>query len=182
MALMERKGAAMMQGNPLTLIGPELREGDEAPDFSCQDTKLNNVSLSSFKGKVKLIASVPSLDTRVCNKETIRFNDEAERMSNPDVAWIAVSMDLPFALKRFMDDEDVANMTLLSDHSKASFGEAYGVLMKDLRLLNRAVFVLDRDDNIRYAEYLKENGEFPNFEAAVKVVRELAGGAVKAAA
>jgi thioredoxin-dependent peroxiredoxin len=181
-AMTERKGAATMKGQPLTVLGPELKKGDKAPQFKCVDTKLNDYNLDSATGKVRLIASVPSLDTSVCNKEAIRFNDEAERMDNPDVAWLIVSMDLPFAQKRFMEDEDVRGLTVISDHRDASFGQNYGTLIKDLRLLQRAVFVVDKDNLIRHVEYVKETGEFPNFEAALKVIRELTGQERRAAA
>ncbi len=180
--MIERSGAATMKGVPVTLVGPELKTGERAPEFVCINTKLNPVRLSDFRGKIKLIASVPSLDTTVCNKMTVRFNDEAERLESGQVEWITVSMDLPFAQKRFMEDEDVLAMTIISDHRDASFGQGYGVLIKEMRLLNRAVFVIDQYDVIRYVEYLKENGEFPNFEAAVKVVRDLLGQIQRAAA
>jgi thioredoxin-dependent peroxiredoxin len=178
----ERKGAATMKGQPVTVLGPELKKGDKAPRFTCVDMKLNEYTLDSGRGKVRLIASVPSLDTSVCNREAIRFNDEAEKMDNPDVAWLMVSMDLPFAQKRFMEDEDVRGLTLISDHRDASFGGNWGALIKELRLLQRAVFVVDKDDVIRHVEYVKEAGEFPNFEAALKVVRELTGQHRRAAA
>jgi thioredoxin-dependent peroxiredoxin len=181
-AMTERKGAATMKGQPLTVLGPEMKKGDKAPQFKCVDIKLNDYTLDSATGKVRLIASVPSLDTSVCNKEAIRFNDEAERMDNPDVAWLIVSMDLPFAQKRFMEDEDVRGLTVISDHRDASFGQNYGTLIKDLRLLQRAVFVVDKDNLIRHVEYVKETGEFPNFEAALKVIRELTGQERRAAA
>jgi thiol peroxidase len=181
-AMTERKGAATMRGQPLTVLGPELKNGDKAPQFKCVDAKLNEYTPDSARGKVMLIASVPSLDTSVCNKEALRFNDEAEKMDNPDVAWLVVSMDLPFAQKRFMEDEDVRGLTIISDHRDASFGENWGTLIKDLRLLQRAVFVVDKNNVIRHVEYVKETGEFPNFEAALKVIRELTGQEKRAAA
>ena len=179
---MERTGIVTMKGIPITLIGPEIKVGDKAPDFNCLDMSLNNVTLADTKHRIRLIASVPSLDTSVCNKMTIRFNDEAERMNDEHVAWITVSMDLPFAQKRFMEDEDIRDMRLYSDHFSASFGQAYGVLIKEHRLLSRAVFVIDQNDKVRYVEYVKENGELPNFEAALRVVWELAAEMSKAAA
>ena len=179
---MERKGIATMKGIPITLIGPEIKAGDKAPDFSCLDMSLKEVSLADTKRKIRLIASVPSLDTSVCNKMTVRFNDEAERMNGERVAWITVSMDLPFAQKRFMEDEDIRDMRLYSDHVNASFGQAYGVLIKEKRLLNRAVFVIDQNDTVRYVEYVKENGEMPNFEAALRVVWDLAARSSRTAA
>ncbi len=131
----ERKGAATMKGQPVTVLGPELKKGDKAPQFKCVDIKLNDYTLDSARGKVRLIASVPSLDTSVCNKEALRFNDEAEKMDNPDVAWLVVSMDLPFAQKRFMEDEDVRGLTIISDYRDASFGANWGALIKELAAL-----------------------------------------------
>ena len=180
--MIERSGAATMKGKPVTLVGPELKAGERAPEFECLNAKLDPVRLADFRGKIKLIASVPSLDTSVCNKMTIRFNDEAERLGSDQVEWVTVSMDLPFAQKRFVEDEDALAMNVISDHRDAYFGLAYGVLIKEMRLLNRAVFVIDRDDIIRHVEYLKENSEFPNFEAAVKVVMDLLGQVRRAAA
>src|SRR5512141_412448 len=179
---MERTGIATMKGIPVTLIGPEIKAGDKAPDFNCLDMSMNEVSLADSKRKIRLIAAVPSLDTTVCNKMTIRFNDEAERMNDVRVAWITVSMDLPFAQKLFMDDEDIRDMNLYSDHRDASFGQDYGVLIKENRLLSRAVFVIDRDDNVRYVEYVKENGQLPDFEAALRVVWDLVAELDRAAA
>ncbi len=180
--MMERKGVAMMKGQTLTVLGPELKNGDRAPQFTCVDTKLNDYNLDKTRGKIRLIASVPSIDTTVCSKEALRFNDEAEKLDNPEVAWLVVSMDLPFAQKRFLDDEDARGLTIISDYRNASFGENWGVLIKDLRLLQRAVFVVDKNNVIRHAEYVRDVGEFPDFDAALKVVRELAGQERKAAA
>jgi thiol peroxidase len=171
-----------MKGVPVTLIGPEIKPGDKAPDFNCLDISFNQVTLTDTKGMIRLIASVPSLDTSVCNKMTVRFNDEAEILDDDRIAWITVSMDLTYAQKRFMDDEDVLQMRLYSDHLNASFGQAFGVLIKEKRLLSRAVFVIDRDNTVRYAEYVKESGELPDFDAAIRVVKELAGLAGRAAA
>ncbi|MGA2192400.1 MAG: thiol peroxidase [Nitrospirota bacterium] len=179
---MERKGAATMQGRPVTLIGPEIKKGDTAPDFTCINTRLSPVKLSDSKGKIRVLASVPSLDTTVCSKETIKWNDEAEKLSDGRVVWMTISMDLPFAQKRFIEDEDVQNLVVLSDHREASFGRNYGVLMKDERLLNRAIFVVDDEDTVRYVEYLKENSEFPNFDAALKVITDLLSQSRRAAA
>ncbi len=180
--MMERKGVAAMRGESLTLLGPELKKGDRAPEFTCTDTKLNEHTLDKTRGKVRLIASVPSLDTSVCSKEAMRWGDEAENFDNPDIAWLVVSMDLPFAQKRFLEDEDVRGITMLSDYKNASFGENWGVLVKDLRLLMRAVFVVDKNDVIKHAEYVRDMGEFPDFDAALKVIRDLTSEKRKAAA
>ena len=171
--MMERKGVAAMKGQPLTLLGPELKEGDRAPQFTCTDIKLNEYTLDKTGGKIRLIASVPSLDTSVCSKEALRWGDEAEKLDNPEIAWLVVSMDLPFAQKRFLEDEDVRGLTIISDYRNASFGENWGVLVKDLRLLQRAVFVVDKNNVIRHVEYVRDMGEFPDFDAALKVVRDL---------
>jgi len=179
---MERTGVATVKGIPITLIGPEIRVGDKAPDFNCIDMNMNQVSLADTKRRIRLIASVPSLDTYVCNKMTIRFNDEAERLNDDRVAWLTVSMDLPFAQKRFRDDEDIRDMRLYSDHRDASFGQDYGVLIKENRLLSRAVFVIDRDDTVRYVEYVRESGELPDFEAAFRAVWDLVAELDRAAA
>ncbi len=180
--MMERKGVAAMKGRSLTLLGPELEEGDRAPQFTCTDIKLNEYTLDNTRGKVRLIASVPSLDTSVCSKETLRWGDEAENFDNPEIAWLVVSMDLPFAQKRFLEDEDVRGLTIVSDYKSASFGENWGVLVKDLRLLMRAVFVVDKNNVIRHVEYVRDMGEFPDFDAALKVVRDLTEREKKAAA
>jgi thiol peroxidase len=179
---MERTGVVTMQGKPVTLVGPEIKVGDEAPDFTCIDSRLNLVRLSDFAGKIRLIASVPSLDTAVCNKETIKFNDEAERVGDDRVVWLTISMDLPFAQKRYMEDEDIQDIKLLSDYRDASFGQAYGVLMKEHRLLARAVFVVDGGGTVKHVEYVRENSQFPNFDAALGAVRELLADAPRAAA
>ncbi len=171
--MMERKGVAAMKGQPLTLLGPELKEGDRAPQFTCTDIKLNEYTLDKTRGKVRIIASLPSLDTSVCSKEALRWGDEAEKLDNPEIAWLVVSMDLPFAQKRFLEDEDVRGLTIISDYRNASFGENWGVLVKDLRLLQRAVFVVDKNNVIRHVEYVRDMGEFPDFDAALKVVRDL---------
>ena len=161
-----------MKGNPLTLVGGELGVGDEAPDVTLLDNNLQPVRLSSFRGKVIIISAVPSLDTPVCEMETKRFNEEAVKLG-PDVVIITVSMDLPFAQKRWCAAEGVAAVKTLSDHREASFGEAYGVLIKELRLLARAVFVVDREGRIRYIQLVKEIAHEPDYESVLAAVAEL---------
>ena len=139
----ERDGLVTMKGNPITLMGTELQVGDQAPDFVAMDNDLNPVSFDSFRGKVCIISSVPSLDTPVCDMETRRFNDEAGRLGD-DVEILTISMDLPFAQKRWCGAAGVDKVQTLSDHRDAAFGQAYGVLIKGLRLLARAVFVVDK--------------------------------------
>ncbi len=173
--MFERPNAVTMRGNPLTLVGDEVRVGEKAPEFELLDNGLAPVSLSAYGGKVVVIVSVPSLDTPVCDLETRRFNQEAANLSDR-VAVLAVSMDLPFAQKRWCGAAGVSHVTALSDHRGASFGLAYGLLIKELRLLARAVIVVDPGGKIRYVELVKEIGDEPNYEAALKAVGECLAG------
>jgi thiol peroxidase len=168
----ERTGLITFQGAPLTLVGDGLSLGDKAPDFSLLDNDLSPARLASFEGKVCLISTVPSLDTPVCDLETRRFNEEASRLG-PDVAALTVSMDLPFAQKRWCGAAGITQVQTLSDHRDASFGESYGVLIKELRLLARAVFVVDREGVIRYEELVSEIVNEPNYDAALTAVKKL---------
>jgi len=152
--MQERAGLVTMKGNPITLLGPELKVGDKAPDFVGIDNNLTPVSFDSFRGKVCILSSVPSLDTPVCDMETRRFNDEAGRLGGK-VEILTISMDLPFAQKRWCGAAGVDRVQTLSDHRDAAFGQAYGVLIKELRLLARAVFVVDEEGIIRYTELVK---------------------------
>ena len=161
--MQERAGLVTMKGNPLTLMGSELRVGNKAPDFIALDNDMSQVSLESFRGKVCIISSVPSLDTPVC---------EASRLGD-DVVVLTISMDLPFAQKRWCGAAGVDRVVTLSDHRDGSFGQAYGVLIKDLRLLARAVFVLDKEGTIRYLELVKEIASEPDYEAVLAAVAEL---------
>ena len=168
----ERKGAATFQGGSLTLVGPELKAGDKAPDFKLIDTGLKAVTLADSKGKVRLVSVVPSIDTPVCDLQTKRFNQEASKLP-ANVAVLTVSMDLPFAQKRFCQEFDINKVKTLSDHRDADFGVKFGVLIKELRLLARAIFILDKDDNVKYVEYVKELGNPPNYDAALKALKEI---------
>jgi len=168
----ERKGQITIEGNPLTLIGNEVKLGEPAPDFEALDNNLSPVKLSSFKGKVCIICSVPSLDTSVCDIETRRFNKEAGQLGS-DVVVLTISMDLPFAQKRWCGAAGIKNVQTLSDHREAAFGAAYGVLIKELRLLARAVFVVDKDGVVRYIEIVDELTNQPNYEAALKSAKEV---------
>ena len=168
----ERAGAVTMRGNPLTLMGGELKKGDRAPDVQVLNNDLSPVKLSSFQGKICVISTVPSLDTPVCDMETRRFNKEAEDLSD-DVVILTISMDLPFAQKRWCGAAGVNNVVTLSDHLNASFGEAYGVLIKELRLLARAVFVVDREGKIQYIQIVKEVTEEPDYAAILDAVGSL---------
>jgi thioredoxin-dependent peroxiredoxin len=168
----ERAGLITMKGNPLTLLGRAVREGEPAPDFQVLDNNLSPVNLSSFKGKKCIISSVPSLDTPVCDLETRRFNQEAARLG-ADVQILTISMDLPFAQKRWCGAAGVERVLTLSDHRDASFGMAFGVLIKELRLLARAVFVLDAQGVVRYLQIVKEQAEEPDYQAVLDAVLRL---------
>jgi thiol peroxidase len=168
----ERTGLVSLQGNPLTLLGPELKLGDRAPEFEVLDNSLSPIQLASFKGKIIILASLPSLDTPVCDLETRRFNTEAGKL-DADIRILTISMDLPFAQKRWCGAAGVDKVVTLSDHRTASFGSAYGVLIKELRLLARAVFVLDRDGVIRYIQILPDLAQEPDYDQAIKVVEKL---------
>jgi thiol peroxidase len=168
----ERTGLVTMKGNPVTLLGNEVKVGQQAPDVELVANDLSTVRLSSFSGKVRIITSVPSLDTAVCDTETRRFNEEAGKLGDA-VVVITVSMDLPFAQKRWCGAAGVKNVRTLSDYREAAFGTSYGVLIKGLRLLARAVFVVDKNGVIRYQELVKEIGAEPNYDAALKAANEL---------
>lgn len=163
-----------LQGNPLHLNGVEPRLGAPAPDFVCVDNDLGEKRLADYAGKVLLIASVPSLDTPVCDLETKRFNSEATSLSE-DVQVLVMSMDLPFAQKRWCGAAGVDKLQTLSDHRDASFGENWGVLVRELRLLARGVFIVDREGVLRYAQVVSEVGEEPDYAAALEAVRKVVG-------
>jgi thiol peroxidase len=169
---MERPGAVTFKGQPLTLVGPELKPGDKAPDFTIIDQSLQPASLKDYAGKVILLSVVPSLDTSICSAQTKRFNEEAAQLPE-DVAILTVSMDLPFAQARFCGAENIDRVKVLSDHRDASFAQAYGTLVKELRLESRAIFVIDRDGTIRYVEYVPEIASHPNYDAALHAVKSL---------
>jgi thiol peroxidase len=169
---MERKNVVTIKGKPLTLLGDAVKSGDKAGDFKALDKDLKEVSLADFKGKIKLVASVPSLDTPVCDTEIKRFNDEAAKLSK-DLAIIFVSMDLPFAQKRFCQENDINKVKTLSDHRDADFGMKYGVLIKELRLLARALFIIDKSDIIRYAQCVPELSSPPDYDAALAELKKL---------
>lgn len=173
MAEQERKGAVAFKGSPLTLIGPELKKGDKAPSFQLLANDLSVVTLENFKGKTKLVSVVPSLDTPVCEMQTKRFNEEASKLPS-DIVVLTVSMDLPFAQTRWCGASHVDKVEVLSDHRDGSFGKAYGVLIKELRLLSRSIFVIGPEDRIQYVEYVKEITRHPNYEKALASLREKA--------
>lgn len=168
----ERIGIATLHGNPITLLGPELKVGDLAPDFILNKDLVTEVSLKDYAGKIKLISVVPSLDTGVCDAQTRRFNVEAATLGD-DVIILTVSVDLPFAQARWCGAAGVDRVITLSDYKKRSFGQAYGVLIKEYQLDMRSIFVLDTDNKITYIEYLKEMTEHPDYDKALSAVKAL---------
>ncbi|MHC4705051.1 MAG: thiol peroxidase, partial [Planctomycetota bacterium] len=157
--------AITFKGNPLTLVGTQLGVGNRAPDFEALTNDLSTVKLSDFQAKVCIICSVPSLDTPVCDTEIRAFNEHATSLGE-DVAVLAISMDLPFAQKRWCGAAGIENVQTLSDHRNAEFGTEYGVLIEELRLLARAIFVVDKEGLIRYIEVVDEMTNEPDYEAA----------------
>ncbi len=168
----ERKGAVTFQGKPLTVIGPELKVGDGAPDFKVLSNDLKEVTLKSSAGKVRLISVVPSLDTGICDAQTRRFNKEAAKFGD-DVVVLTISADLPFAQKRWCGAAGVNQVDVLSDHLNMSFGDAYGTHIKELRLEQRSIFIVDKDDVIRYVQYVPEVAQHPDYDDALAALKEL---------
>lgn len=170
--MVENKGLVTAEGNPLTLQGEILEVGKNMPDCTLLDNDMQPVNLSSFLGKKLIIASVPSLDTPVCDMETRRFNTEAAALGD-DVVILTVSMDLPFAQKRWCGAAGVEAVKTFSDHREASFGEATGTLIKELRLLARAIFVVGEDGKIAYLEYVGDITHEPDYDAALSAIKSL---------
>lgn len=171
---MERNGIVTMKGNPVTLIGPELTIGENAPEFVVLDSDLKETGLRDFAGKIKIISVTPSLDTPVCDMQARRFNQDAATL--PDtVAVLNISMDLPFAIARFCTTAGIDKVRAFSDHRDAFFGNAYGVLIKDLRLLARAIFVIDTEDKIRHTEIVPELTDQPDYDKALEAVKQILG-------
>jgi thiol peroxidase len=166
----ERTGIASFEGNPVTLLGPALKTGDKAPDFQVVDSSLGTVTLADFAGKTKIIFSVPSLDTPVCEIEARRFNEEAKKLSD-NIVVLAVSLDLPFAQKKWCGGAGVEKITILSDYQDRAFALAYGVLVKELRLLSRSVFVVDGENTIRYVQHVQELTSEPDYAAALDAAK-----------
>jgi thiol peroxidase len=167
-----RSGAVKLKGNPVELCGKALAVGAKAPDFSLQNTALQEITLSSSQGKTRIIATIPSLDTPVCHAETKKFNEQAAQLPNTEI--LVVSMDLPFGQKRWCGAEGVDKVTALSAHRCSKFGEDYGVLIKGGpldRCLCRAVFVVDAQGTVKYAEYCSEIAEHPNYDAALAAAK-----------
>ena len=167
----ERTGVVTLKGNPLTLIGSEIKVGDQAPDFSSLKGLGAPVTLADMDGKVKVFNVIISVDTPVCDVQTKKFNEEAANLGD-DVEILTLSMDLPFALGRYCAAEGIDKVKTASDYKDASFGEAYGVLIKEHRLLARAIFVVDKDNVVRHVEYVPEVASEPNYEPAIAAVKE----------
>ncbi|MEJ9311811.1 thiol peroxidase [Priestia megaterium] len=167
--LKEELFVTKFKGNDVTLLGNQVKIGDKAPNFTVLANDLSEVTLDSTKGSVRLISVVPSIDTGVCDAQTRRFNEEAAKLDNVKV--LTVSVDLPFAQKRWCGANGIDNVQTLSDHRDLSFGEAYGVAIQELRLLARSIFVVDSNDNVTYVEYLPEVTEHPNYEAAIEAAK-----------
>jgi thiol peroxidase len=167
-----RKGAVTLKGNPVDLAGPALAAGGKAPEFSLQNNGLEEVTLGSSSGKTRIIATIPSLDTSVCHMETKKFNEQAASLPNTEI--LVISMDLPFGQKRWCGAEGVDQVKTLSAHRCSKFGEDYGVLIKGGpldRCLTRAVFVIDGNGTITYAEYCGEIAEHPNYDAVLAAAK-----------
>ena len=169
---MDRLNAVKVAGKFFTLVGNEIKVGNKAPEFAVLAGDMSSVTLASSAGKTRLILAVPSLDTPVCDTETRRFNQEAAHL--PGVEVLCISMDLPFAQKRFCQTAGIENLKTLSDHREASFGTAYGTLIKELRLLTRAVFVVDAKDTVTYVEYLVDISQAPHYEAVLQALKQTA--------
>jgi thiol peroxidase len=174
--MQKRAKAVTFKGNPLTLIGPQLKPGDKAPDFTCVSASLEAVSLKQTPSTARLFSALPSLDTPVCSEETRRF-DQAVAALKDKVACYTISLDLPFAQKRFCGAENISNMKTLSDTHNQSFGQNYGVLIEGLPLplLSRAVFVVDRNGTLTYVEYVPEVASHPNYDNALAALKAAAG-------
>lgn len=161
------------KNGPVTLIGNEVKVGDQAPDFTVLDNGLSPVTLKDSEGKIRLFSVVPSLDTGVCDAQTRRFNEAAAELGD-NVVIYTVSVDLPFAQKRWCGAAGIDAVQTVSDHRDLSFGEAYGVYIQELRLLARAIFVVDATGKVTYVEYVPEATDHPNYEAAIAAVKALA--------
>ena len=168
----ERTGILTMRGNPLTLVGNQVKVGDAAPDFIVVDNNLAPVKFSSYRAERPLISSVPSLDTPVCDTETRKFNEEGSRLG-PQISILTISMDLPFAQKRWCGAAGVDRVQTLSDYRDASFGTAFGVLIKELRLLARAIFLVNQKGIIRYIQLVKEITTEPDYQAIWDALKKL---------
>jgi len=171
--MIERTGVVTKGGKPVTLVGPEIKVGQKAPDFNLLDIDWKEVNLSQSKGKVRLLSVVHSLDTPVCNLQTEEFEEQANKFKN--LVVYTISVDLPFTQARYVKEHKIKNVKTLSDYKDASFGMAYGVLIKESRLLSRAIFIIDGKDTVRYVEYVKEVATPPDYDKAVEALRAVLG-------
>jgi thioredoxin-dependent peroxiredoxin len=169
----ERKNAVTFKGKGVTLLGPEIKAGQKAPDFTLLDSSMKEVTLAKSKGKVRLLSVVYSLETPVCDLQTRTFEEEAGK--NQNVVIYSISMDLPFGQARYNKEHDIHNLKTLSDYREASFGLAYGLLIKETRLLARAIFIIDAKDIVRYVEYVNEVTQAPDYEKAIEALKKAAG-------
>lgn len=158
-------------GNPVTLVGKEIKVGDKAPDFTVINNDLERVKLSDYKGKVRILSIFPSVDTPVCAAQNRMFNKKAAELDNSVI--LSISNDLPFAQKRFCGAEGIDKVVTLSDHKDVDFGQKYGFLIDELRLLGRGVVVVDTDDTVKYVEYVSEVVEEPDYDKALEIVAKL---------
>lgn len=170
--MLERPGIITMKGKPLTLVGPEVKVGDPAPDFTAVANDLSEFRFSSLKGQVCVLCSVPSLDTPTCDIETRHFNEEAANLGAA-VSILTISMDLPFAQKRWCGAAGVESLKTYSDHREAAFGLAYGVLIKELRLLARAVFIVDKEGKLQHVQLVPELANEPDYETVLQALARL---------
>lgn len=168
----ERTGVATFKGNPITLVGPELKAGDKAPDFILHKSLVETATLNTFSGKVKLVSVVPSIDTGVCDMQTRKFNEAAAELGD-HVVVLTVSVDTPFAQARWCGAAGVDKVVMLSDYKNHSFSDDYGVYIKEFGLAMRSIFVIDENDVISYVEYLPEMTEHPNYEKAIEATKAL---------
>ncbi len=168
----ERTGITAFMGNPVTLLGPALKAGDRAPDFQVVDTAMTQLSLADFKGKIKIISTVPSLDTPVCDMETRTFNQEAAQLPD-NIVVLTISLDLPFAQKRWCGAAGIDRVRTLSDYQERSFALAYGVLIKELKLLSRSIFLVDDADTIRYIQHVPEITTEPDYASVLEAAKAL---------
>ncbi len=165
---MERSGVITFKGNPLTLVGPDVKAGDNAPDFTASGQDLKPVKLSDFRGKTVIISSVPSLDTPVCEIQTKRFNTEASKV---DAKVLTISVDLPFAQKRFCEAHKIGSVQIVSDYKDRDFGQKYGMWIKELGLLARGVIIVNPQGKVTYREIVKEVTQEPDYDAALNQLK-----------
>jgi thioredoxin-dependent peroxiredoxin len=168
----ERQGAFTIKGQPVTLVGPELKAGDRAPDFHVVDSAFNPVDLAATGSRWRLFSVIPSVDTGICSAQTKRWSDESAKFEDR-VAFYSFSRDLPFATKRFCADSGADKITTLSDHMDGNFGKSYGVFVKERGFLSRALFIVDPQGVVRYTQYVPEMATHPDYDAAIAALKEL---------